>query len=141
MAFKNAKDVVIACENTLGFTHPSHLPLWKSRSIEAGKLLKAMAKNPRLYTFRNLELTIAWFWRQRKPITSPAALTWFVEDAIENANENVTVANLVERIDRAIAWEMENQLPDSGEWITRLTRSSGDGRSVTLNDWREARNG
>lgn len=154
MPARTATDIVILCENALGWTPPDNVPVWKSRSVHAGLLRKAMVKHG--VSLEDLELAVAFCEREREPIKSPAALVYKVERARELANVNPTTTTVhkaayktevVEETDlsmdvqRALEWEQMHEDHLSLGWITRLTRAQGDYRRDVLKDWERSGRG
>lgn len=135
MTVRNATELVVLIENTLGWTPPDHLPLWKSRSVEAGKINRQVEANPRLYTWHNLELAVEYLRRKRQPVKSPVGVIYAVEKALEDAAAPPVQRPLGELIDSALAWEHEHELPDSAKWIGWLTRASGNARQGVYDEW------
>ncbi len=132
-----ATDIVIACENRLGYLH--HGPLTERRRIEAGKINKKLKTDPSV-TLADFELAIEYCWKKRESVTSPVALYWRIKDAKNLANDVVEVSDLTEEIERAIAWEMWCE-PIDHEWVGKLTRAQGDGRADVLAEWKAAGRG
>lgn len=133
-----ATDVVIACENVLGW-NAMITPLHKARAIEAGKINKKLATEPDI-TLDDLMLAVEFCRRKRQPVTSPVALFWRVEDAKEMANEVVEISDLSTAVQTALAWEMLADVPDE-DWIGRLTRAHGPVRAELLAEWTAAGRG
>lgn len=127
---------IVEVENRLGWTPPvsRQCPLWKARSIEAMKLKKAMAS--KRCSFDDLLLALEYCVRRREPAT-PTALCWRVDDAKQVAAPKVV--DIDEQAQDAIAWEMNHDTPDAEKWITRLVRTRGDARVVTLSQWADHR--
>jgi hypothetical protein len=140
---KNATELVILCENMLGWTPPDDKPLFKARSIEAGKLNKKIATNPKLYSLANLELALQMSFEEREPITSPVALCWRVERALKKAAPVEIKTDWEQETQRALEWEMAAPVTSEREyWVQRLTRVHGtDARKDLLNEWRGAGRG
>jgi len=135
------KDIVIACENVLGWTPPAHLPLWKARAIEIAKLKRAVEANPRLHTIHNLQLAIEYSRRKKEPITSPAALVYRIDKALELAPAVVEVTDLEAAIQAAIDTELMRGDTQAQGWIGRLTRAFGPFRAEVYTEWLEAGRG
>lgn len=141
MSATKPMDIVIACENKLGWQPNTKQPLFKARAVEAMKLKRAMEKDPVTYTIANLELAVEWSWRHRKPVTSPAALIHRVEAALERSAAPVETTELGERVQAAVDRELALDRPESTEWIARLTRAFGVFREDVLTEWKEAGRG
>lgn len=139
MAVRTATDVVVLCENILGWVPDENMPIWKARAVHAGRLKKAMAKHE--VTLDQLELAIEYCRRRREPVKSPAGLVFKVARALELANEPVVTADLETSVSEAIGWERDHEDHFSLGWITRLTRAIGDYRAEVLKDWRESGRG
>ena len=135
---RHATDFIIHCENTLGWVPDETKELWKARSIQAGRLNKAIAKKPSLYTWENLELAVEFLRRKRQPIKSPMFVLYVVEDALRAAQE-AQVRPLGEQIDEAIAAEYSQPELTSMTWVDQLSRSVGQYRQDTLTEWRAER--
>lgn len=142
MTVKTATDIVVLCENTLGWT-PDHMKygsLWKARSIEAGKINKKLKADPKV-TLADLELAVEYCWRKREPVTSPAALFWRVEDAKAAANAVATPTDLSADVEAAMAWELSDVRAEQEYWVGRLTRAHGSYRTEVLAEWKAAGRG
>lgn len=135
MTVRNATELVVLIENTLGWTPPDDVPLWKSRAREAGKINAAIKRNPKLHSLANLELAVEYLRRKRQPVKSPVGVIYAVEKALEDAAAPPVQRPLGELIDSALAWEHEHELPDSAKWIGWLTRASGNARQGVYDEW------
>jgi hypothetical protein len=124
-------------ENTLGFVLDPSKPPWKARQIEAGKLKRKRATDPELYSVENLLLTVEYLRQRRQEVKSPAAVCWFVQEALERALKEPTVDELASLIQAAI--DQEQSRPGGAEWIGRLTRARGDARAEVYREWEAAR--
>lgn len=139
MSFRTMTEVVEACENTLGWLPPaSNKPRWRLIAVEVGKLVAAQRKQPDLVTFRNLEIALIYSQRKRLPVKSPVGLIYRIEEALTFVDTS-TSSPIQEQVESALDWEATHALPDSPSWRSRLIRSSGPSRQVTLAEWREAR--
>lgn len=135
-----ATDVVVACENTLGFTHAPGKPLFRARSIEAGKIKKKIEADSKV-TLDDFMLALEYCRRKREPIKSPVALYWRIEDAKAMANETpAPTSDLSASVQAAMAWELAQLEPDE-HWIGRLTRAHGKHREMVLHEWRSSGRG
>lgn len=146
MPAKNATEIVILCENTLGYTHKTHkangeeIPLWKSRRAQAGALNRKVKERPALYTWANLELAIEYCRHKRLPLKSIPGLCWFVEDAIKLAATPEKKSVTSTSVEEAMQYELGHpELPDQQLWLRRLVRSQGRERLEVLSEWEEAR--
>ena len=138
MTVKNATEFVLLVENTLGWVPDESLELWKARAIMAGRLKKAMAKKPSLYTWENLELAVELLRRQRQPVKSPIFVLYKVEEALKAAvvEQQRPLGDL---IDEAIATERSQPSLTSQDWIDQLTRAVGKYRQDAYDEWRAER--
>lgn len=136
---RNATEVVVACENTLGWVPDESKPLWQARAIAASILKKTMTKHK--VTLEQVELAIEYCRRKRQHIKQPASLVFYVERALEMANEPVVVSDLTTAVEEALRWEQMNEDHFSLGWITRLTRATSDYRGEVLSDWKAAGRG
>ena len=134
MTVKNATEFVELVGNRLGWTAPGVKPYWKERAIEAGKLNRKIATNPRLFTWENLEATVDVLARERREVKSPAAVCWHVERALQRARQEPLVDA---EIEGAIGREISVGDPEG--WAVRLSRSFGSGRAEVLKQWRAER--
>lgn len=137
---RNATELVILISNTLGWAPPidDPRPHYKTTSIEAGKLIKGIAKNPKLYTWDNLELAVAYMQRQRITPKSPSYVLHYVEKALAVAYQPDD-RPLSDKVQEAITYERAQQLPGWEEWVQRFSRAFGDYRQEIYDDWRKAR--
>jgi len=134
-------DIVVACENTLGWVPDPGKPLWKARSVEAGKLNRAAAKDPKKVTVDNLALAVEFSRKRRRPVTSPLGLIHRIEDALVFARDETVLSDLGQAVQDAVNLELFMDRHDAGIWITRLTRAQGEFRLDVLNEWKEAGRG
>ena len=139
MAARTATDIVVLCENVLGWLPDDNVPIWKARAVHAGRLKKAMVKHN--VTLAQLELAVQYCWKKREPIKTPAGLVFKVARALELANEPVAVVDIEVAVAEAIQWERDNEDHFTLGWIRRLTRAVGDYRNDVLKDWKEAGRG
>lgn len=122
-------------ENMLGFVLPGGKPAWKARTIEAAKLKRKRAQNPKLYSMENLALTVEWMRQHKVEAKSPAGVCWFVEDALANVRSDSQVGDLAGQLNEAIA---EAAATGESEWLTRLSRAQGDeARREVLAAWNQ----
>lgn len=136
---RNCIDLIVLVENQIGWDSAHPGPLWKQRAIEASRLKSAIAVNPTLYTWRNLELAVALLVQKKTNLRSPLGVLAYVEEAVSKANPEPTPVPLTEAIEAAIRHEETTRGPDWELWATRLTRASGVGRTVALSEWHQAR--
>ena len=133
-----ATEVVVQCENVLGFTHTIS-PLYRGRAIEAGKIKKKLKTTPGV-TLDDLLLAIEYCRRRREPVKSPVALFWRVDDARQLANEAKSTSDVSTDVGSAMTWELEQQ-EVSEYWVGRLTRAHGPHRESVLAEWKGAGRG
>jgi hypothetical protein len=126
-------ELVLRAENTLGWTAPAGMALWKARRNEVAKLKKAMTKAG--VSIDDVAVALELARREHYKITSPAALVWKVEEARERAAAPVVVSDIAQQIQDAIDFEMDAQLPGWEQWVTRLSRCSGYARSDVFTEW------
>lgn len=141
---KNYVDFVKYCENQLGWLpDTTKLPMHRARANAAHVLKKKMDTNPAMFTFDNLMLAAELFRRRREQLKSPAALCWWVDEALKVSPTEVQLqgTELDVQIAEAIAFERERELPDHEMWVRRLVRSTGAGKREVLEEWTEARRG
>ncbi len=130
-------DVVVQCENRLGWAPPGNQPLWRARIAETGKLKKAMSAHG--VTVTELKMALEYSWRRRQPITTPLALLFRVHLAKEYADTTKPLSPIAQRIQDAINFELAHPGPGSDYWLGRLARSAGEGRQDTLDEWLRGR--
>lgn len=138
MTVKNATEFVVHCENTLGYVPDETKELWKARSIQAGRLNKAIKTKPQLYTWANLELAVEYLRRKRQPIKSPLFALYVVEDALRLARQEQD-RPLGELIDEALHFERANSALTSHSWVDQLTRAVGKYRQDAYDEWKAER--
>lgn len=143
MAFRTAIGFIVECEQTLGWPLTEELmseeALYKKRMIHAARIRKEIAKDPELYTWKNLGLAVE-YCRQRRILAKPPLYVLKVtERAVAAAPKPKPPRPLGERIDAAIAWEMSNQEPGWMDWVGRLSRAAGPGRADMHAAWAKAR--
>lgn len=143
---KNATEIVILCENALGYTHKTHtakgvaIPLWKLRSQQARALKIKIAEKPFLYTWHNLELAVEYCKHKRLPLKSVAGLCWYVPDAVALAVTPEVKLAVSTSVEEAMQYELANpDLPDQALWLRRLVRAQGRERLEVLKEWEEVR--
>lgn len=137
------RNFVLFVENTLGLAIPTtKTARYRTLILEASHLKKKVETNPELYTWENLALTVEWLRRRREHIKSAAGVCFRVEAALKdsgNTHQPAPVVDVAVEIQRAIAWEQQNQMPGYQAWIALLTRSAGAGRQEVYNEWEWAR--
>jgi hypothetical protein len=138
MTVKNATEFVVHCENTLGWVPDETKELWKARSIQAGRLNKAIKTKPHLYTWANLELAVEYLRRKRQPIKSPMFVLYVVEDALRLASQE-SARPLADLIDEAIRLERAQPALTSDSWVGQLTRAVGTYRPDAYDEWKAER--
>lgn len=137
MSARSALDIVLLCETHLGWASTDlKSPLWKVRRTEAGKLNRAMAKDPKV-TLARLELAIELCRRKRTYIKSPMVLVYMVDEVLTNSH-TTHVHELAEQIEQAVHREYNSGQPDATDWISRLVRAQGPYRADVLAEWRDA---
>lgn len=138
------KDIVVGCENYLGWT-PDYSRFtdepWRVHVIEVGKLKRAMARNPAKFTLANLALALEYSRRKRMTVRSPIGLLGRVDEALKRAVETEADTDIDTAIRVAVAWEYSQDDPESARWSMRLLRSQGAGRRDVLNEWKETGRG
>lgn len=141
MTFRTATDVVVACENVLGYNlDTAKCGVLQARRVQAGILKKVMAKHPGV-TFEDLELALAWSYAKRQPVHVPAGLVYRVEQAKELAGTPPPVLSAVSAtVEAALSWELAQPAPDRS-WIGKLTRAHGSAREDLLKNWTGAGRG
>lgn len=134
-------DIVRDCENYLGWLPDSRAP-WKARAAAQARLSKAMARQHPPASPADVRLALAWCRKLKQPVLSPTHLLSFVEVAQAHASvPDKPLTDLGQAIRDAITWEMNTDAPDSDHWIARLSRSSGDARTLTLTEWQDVGRG
>lgn len=141
-------DVVKIIENELGWA-PSWddpRPPWKIRSIEVGKMKRAIKalerRNRRMkgkFTVANLAMTVDLLRRERHAVTSPTGIIYHVERALEMQAEKETHTDEATTIQQALAEVEASALPDAvrAAWRARLVRAQGEARVAAVEDWHE----
>jgi hypothetical protein len=142
VTLKSYMDFVVLVENQLGWLPDTDKhPLFKARAIEVAKLKRKIAERPRIYTWPNLVRTVRYCQIKKITVSSPAAVCWKVEAMLKEAGTQQTLSDVAEKVQLAIAWEQQRDLPGKDDWISQLTRTSGDYRKAVLDEWRKARFG
>lgn len=133
-------DFVIHVENTLGWVPEvsDKKPLWKVRAIEAGRIKKAVEKDPHRLTRHNLELAVEYLRRKRQPVKSPYGVIYYVDRALEMSNSEPVVSDLAAEIAAAKQREFTEAKEGWEYWVGRFVRAEGSGRLAVLNEWRAA---
>lgn len=134
MTAHNATELVVLCENALGWVPDSSMPLWKARSIQAGRLKTAVAKDPRKLTWHNLELAVELLRRERQTISSPMFVIYKVDEALRLAQAPVS-RPIGELIDAAIGREMAAPTERGSYWVGRFSRAVGKARLEVHAEW------
>jgi hypothetical protein len=129
-------EIVLAAERYLGWIAPRGMALWQARQAEVKKLKHAMKKVG--VTTTDVAFALEMSRRQRNPVDSPAALVWRVEQARELAVDERRV-ELDVQIQEAIDFEMDVQMDGWDQWVSRLSRCSGQMRREVFNEWAEQR--
>lgn len=129
-------EIVKDCENYLGWL-PDGNP-FRSRAVAAVRLERAAAKTGA--TPEDLRLALAYCRRTKTGLKHPSSLVGYVDRAKQLARVEPEISDVGARIELAIRWEMERDLPDSTRWIDRLSRASGQiGKALVLTEWESAR--
>lgn len=109
-----------------------YAPAWQRYRGEASKVLRKIATNPELYTWRNLGLAVEYLAREKKT-RSPVGVFSYVGVALEAAaNPDPAVE---EELRAALRLEMAKGDPKG--WVERLNRAVGPFRMELLNQWRQ----
>lgn len=142
MTVKTAKQLLEHLGNELGWMpeESATRPRYMVMATYAKRINAAIAKKPKLHTWGNLELAVAYLRAQRKTITSPLAVFAYIEPALKLAPV-VVVRPLGDLIDGAIAQENSRQLPGWEEWRDRLARAFGEYRREVYAEWQTERGG
>lgn len=127
---RTSTDLVKHIENTLGWCQPwdDLRPAWKVRSIEAGKINRAIKRNPKLYTMENLLLAVEYLRIRKQPVKSPIGVIYTVEKAIKEMPKPEKVTDLAAARERALERVRDRyplNHPERGRWIRRLQNSKG----------------
>lgn len=142
VTLKNYMDFVILCENQLGWLPDTDKhPLFKARAIEVAKLKRKIAERPKLYTWPNLVRTVKYCQNKKISVASPAAVCWKVESMLKEVGAQQVISDVGEKIQLAVAWEQQHNLEGMADWVSQLTRTTGDIRKAVLAEWRKARFG
>lgn len=121
---------------TLRDGRPDH----PKRAAFIKRMNTVIAKDPELYTMRNLQLAIEYCRRKQIEIATPTLLFGHVKEALELANTDNRPTDVEADRQAAIDYEVQAQHADSDFWIGRLTRAQGPGLFVALTAWRANRN-
>jgi hypothetical protein len=117
----------------------SEVPYWKWRNTEIAKLT-AWMKKWRLRT-QDMYLFAEYAAGHGIPVEHWSQLRRYAIPAIREQQQRDLVkarAELDHRIELAIEMEVNAERRDA-EWMSRLSRSSGDGREVVYAQWRKYR--
>lgn len=133
-------DIVIDCENQLGWSGPYGMPIWQARKVEVGRLKQAMKNQPQVST-QDLRLAMAWCRRRQEPITSTLTLFTKIDDAKSHQVLAERPSDVAQAHRAAIRWEQEHRDGDSEAWIRRLVRCIGPMRAELLTTWEQAGRG
>jgi hypothetical protein len=134
-------DLVVACENQLGWTIPEGVEPWSARMKEVGKLKRVLSVR-REVSIADLQTALAYCKRRHEPIDSPLGLFGKVNVAKELAvvkeppRTDVTVD-----WEAALLWELMNPDRLSDAWSLKLRRVHPAVRAELLADWRAAGRG
>lgn len=140
MTITKTRDLVTYISNQLGWAPPlgDTRPAWKVASTETAKLSRAMAKNPKMFTFDNLILATEYMRKEKIVPRSPMAVVYYVGPALHAASA-VEKRPLGELIDDAIGTEYELKHPGWRDWVSRLTNAFGPYRQEVYDSWRTER--
>lgn len=130
-------DLIIKCENQLGWTAPRGKTLWKARSAEVQKLKKTMAKAG--VTIADVNAALELSRRQHRTIDSPSQLVYRVEEALDKVVDTTPAPEIDAQIQDAIDFELGCELPGYQTWVKRLTRCYGSARVEVFNEWASQR--
>jgi hypothetical protein len=132
-------DVVLACENKLGWSGQPGQPLWKARAGGYARLSAALSRTQPRPSIADLHLAIAYCQRRHQTLTSPAELIGLIDTA--KSLTDTTQAPSAVSIDIDTAMSTEHRINDehSAKWISRLIRSTGPFRAEVLLEWAEFR--
>ncbi len=149
MTIKTATELVVLVENLFGWSavgavddaslRPTarKVPLWKARAAEAGKINRAMKKDPKVVTLANLEIAANYCFEKRIDVKSPYGLVYKIEEAVKHVTDVELTTDVGESVQRALAWEADQPAtPSRDEWISRMTRAHGDSRLLVLAEWK-----
>lgn len=134
MTVKNATEFCHLVSNRLGWLPPGKKEGWREIVIEASKVKRKIATNPRLYTWENLEKAVELLHRERITPASPAAVCWSVERALKLSAVDTSRQQVDADTEQAI--EAEVAAGDPAGWAVRLARSFGQGRVEVLTQWK-----
>ena len=133
----NYMEFVKHVENTLGWVPPEGTwPRWKTLTLEAAKLKRKMATNPRLYTWDHMLLAVEMLRRSGTQVASPAAVCWHVRRALAAEGEREDTGDIAAKVHLAIS---EAFMAGESEWVERLARARGDARKEVLEEWNAIR--
>lgn len=130
----NAVQFCELVEAQLGWRVPSNRgPRWKALSIEASKVTRQMASNPKLYTWGNLQLAVALLHREKQSRT-PVGVFAHVDRALDLAmdKEDGVEAEIRE------VMRYETMRGDPQGWVVRFARAEGAYRPILLREWQES---
>lgn len=138
---ENAMQLTELIENQLGCPppNPKNVDRWRARVILANRIKRQIGKNPKKFTWANLEAAVAYVRARHIVINSPMAVFYYVDRAIRLAAEPEDERPISNAIDDAIAWEHEHHQPGWGDWITRLVNAFGPARHIAVDEWRKVR--
>lgn len=144
LPFTGPKAFVKYVEGALGWVpeDSEKVPRWKAIIIQASIVKKKHESDPTLYSWHHLALTVEWLRRRKQVITTPAAVFFYVEQALRDSATDVrpdVAVDIAVAIDEAIEKEQGQRAPGWQGWVSRLTRAQGKGRNDTYDEWKQAR--
>lgn len=133
-------DLVLDCENQLGWSGEDGVPIWQARVREVGKLRRVLLVRTDV-SIADLRIALAYCRRRRETINSPLELFAKVALAKELAVTPDRVSDLTIDHRSALVWEQMNPDQQSDHWISRLVRCAPVVRAEVLAEWRAAGRG
>lgn len=131
----NATEFCQLVETRLGWEAPAGGER-RRYMTEAGKVNKAIAKNPHVYTWDNLRLAVELLRREKKSRT-PFAVLAHVERARDLALDQDTDVEA----DIRGAMAIETEKGDLEGWAVRFARTEGAYRRIVLDEWKAQHSG
>lgn len=129
--------------------------VWQVRAFEAGKLNRAMKRNPNI-TLETLTLTLEWCKAKGITIRTPYGLTYKVDDmlldlrrdtcsqeaaAARAAQSTEDAADLERLVEDAVMKERLSSDVERFEWLGRFARAQGPARRTVYDEWKAAGRG
>lgn len=143
MAASKAFDIVVLCENVLGWSPKKIGPkgMRYERQLAAWELQKKLDTSD-LFTLHNLELAVEWSRKRREGVSHPLTLFYRIPLALEDALEVAPEPTELElQVTEALVWEREHPDGESDRWIGQFQRAAGNGRGALLAEWKGTRGG